>query len=129
MKKIIIKILVSFFSIALIIYSIISIIDCIQRISYIENSMIFYNIKKGTYLGIEIYRLVFYVITITSNILLFLLVNIKDLDYLTSSLIKAIKEHRASTAEQRKAKKQAKLQAEIAEKQAKLDEIKKDVTE
>ena len=52
-----------------------------------------------------------------------------DFQFLTSSLIKSIKEHRASTAEQRKAKKQAKLQAEIAEKQAELDEMKKDITE
>ena len=65
----------------------------------------------------------YYSVTLIFSILFFLVVNFKDLQFVTVSTIQLIKEHREKTSEERKAKKQAKLSQEIAQKQAELDEL------
>lgn len=125
MNRKILKIIFSIFSTFCLVTSIYAIIKCSKNLREIFQDELLYSIDNTHFVKFEIYQIVFFAFCCLSNILLFLIINFKDLQFLTSSLIKSIKEHRASTAEQRKAKKQAKLQAEIAEKQAELDEMKK----
>ena len=138
-KKIILKTIVNFIFLAVVIYSITCIVQCFIKIDDLkEQELLIGEFSQSGinasrhikyFLKYKNYELIFFLICAACNFLCFLIINLKDLQFLTNSLIKTIKEHRASTAEQRKAKKQAKLQAEIAEKQAKLDEMKKDITE
>ena len=118
MKKIILKFLVSLFSIFLFVLSIIDIIDYIQQIIQMTAS---YELTIRDFLPYLI-RQILYLIT---SILLFLIVNIKGLNFLTQSLTDITKKRYLNNKEKRLAKKQADLEREIAEKQAALDEMKK----
>jgi hypothetical protein len=62
------------------------------------------------------------IIQILFNLLIILVLFFKDIKILTVSIIQTIKEHKRTAPE----RKQARLQREIAKKQAELDELKKD---
>ena len=123
MKKIFIKIVLSVFSLFSIIFSIVTIFQSVQNISYYQD------IKGNAYwllmskdsvefaLGFETYRLIFWIVCCISNLLFFLVVNFKGLQFVTISATQLIKEHNS------KENKRAKLSQEIAKKQAELDEL------
>lgn len=123
-SRLILKIIVSIFSIFFLLFSLYSNINCLK--SYIKlfsddhiKSYAYYDelVKSA------IKTIIFYGSTFLCSILFFLIVHFKGLRFVTNSLIVLIKEHRASTAEQRKEKKQAKLAREIAQKQAELEKM------
>lgn len=61
-------------------------------------------------------------LTLITNIAIFIFLNFKDFSYLTESMLKQWKDGKAKREEEKKAK----LQAEIAEKQALLDKLNKE---
>ena len=67
-----------------------------------------------------------YFFVLLASIILFLVINFKDLKFLTESLIEKFVSWRKDTEEERKENKQAKLKREIAEKQAELEKMKND---
>lgn len=71
------------------------------------------------------YTILFF-LNLIADVIIFIFLNFKDASYLTSSLFKKWNDGKAQREIEQKEKKQAKLQAEIAEKQAMLDEIKKE---
>ena len=120
--NIVVKILSTIFFIYFLVFSINEIFVYIEDFNFIRN---FYDGEKLA----DAYKQTFYymihcILSLFIAFFLFLLVNFKGLKFLTNSLIEQIKEHREKTAEERKTKKQAKLQAEIAQKQAELEEMK-----
>lgn len=70
--------------------------------------------------------LIFSISQIVINILFFIHLNIRDIPFLKQLVFKTYAENKERIKEERKEKKQAKLKAEIAEKQAMLDEMKKE---
>ncbi len=69
---------------------------------------------------------IFLSINLIADVIIFVFLNFKDASYLTSSLFKKWNDGKAQREVEQKEKKQAKLEAEIAEKQAMLDEMKKE---
>lgn len=70
----------------------------------------------------EIIRSILLSINLIADVIIFIFLNFKDASYLTSSLFKKWKDGKAKREEEKKAK----LQAEIAEKQALLDKLNKE---
>lgn len=69
---------------------------------------------------------IFLSINLIADVIIFISLNFKDASYLTSSLFKKWNDGKAQREVEQKEKKQAKLEAEIAERQAMLDEMKKE---
>ena len=124
-NKIFPKILIMVISCIFVIFSIIIFIDGL--ISTIESLKILQRAEPDRYqelLKLYIQRNIVYpFFTVILSILFFLVVNFKGMKFLTISFVQLIKEHREKTIDERKVKKQSKLEREIAQKQAKLDEI------
>lgn len=121
MKKNIIKISFSIISLLAFIFSIISIISAIKNLTYwgeAPNKQYWAYISEYAdfAIGFETYRLIFWIFCCISNVLFFLIVNIKGLRFVTDSLIETI-------SKKKKENKKAKLEREIAQKQAELDEL------
>lgn len=130
-KKTIIKICFSLISFLALIFSVFSVIDAIKQLSFYQDRIsdayvLQYQIDFSHFRRFEIHRLCFWVFCCISNFLFFLVINFKDLKFLTESIIEKFVSWRKDTEEERKENKQAKLQREIAEKQAELEKMKND---
>lgn len=77
-------------------------------------------------LPLNIAYTIIFSLNLIADVIIFIFLNFKDASYLTSSLFKKWKDGKAQREIEQKEKKQAKLEAEIAEKQAMLDEMKKE---
>lgn len=113
------------------IFSVFSVIDAIKQLSFYQDRIsdayvLQYQIDFSHFRRFEIYRLCFWVFCCISNFLFFLVINFKGLKFLTESIIEKFVSWRKDTEEERKENKQAKLQREIAEKQAELEKMKND---
>ena len=123
-KKFFIKIIISIFSICFLLCSLYSFFSYLfNQITYIKKYLILiddakYKNQQNTYF----LRILFqYFFVLLASIILFLVINFKDLKFLTESLIEKFVSWRKDTEEERKENKQAKLKREIAEKQAVLE--------
>ena len=130
-KKTLLKICLTLVSFFAVVVSVLSIIDSIKNLQIYQNkindsTMLSYRIDYVGFRLFEIHRLCFWVFCCISNFLFFLVINFKDLKFLTESLIEKFISWRKDTEEERKENKQAKLQREIAEKQAELEKMKND---
>lgn len=128
-KKTIIRICFSLISFLAFIFSVFSVIDAIKQLSFYQDRIsdayvLQYQIDFSHFRRFEIYRLCFWFFCCISNILFFLVINFKDLKFLTESIIEKFVSWRKDTEEERKENKQVKLQREIAEKQAELEKMK-----
>ena len=100
----------------------------------ISNIELLHKIKSPESLKIEIQEMIsnsiihciLFFLNIIADVIIFIFLNFKDASYLTSSLFKKWNDGKAQREIEQKEKKQAKLEAEIAEKQAMLDEMKKE---
>ena len=124
MKKIA-KVVFIVFSIFFLLFSIIALIDFfpdyINAVKVLEKKG-----EKNIFNFLCTKQLIKYICFSVCSILLFLVINFKDLKFLTESLIEKFVSWRKNTEEERKENKQAKLQREIAEKQAELEKMKND---
>lgn len=134
-KKSLIKIIISIFSMCFLIYSFIVLFDYIfKQIYHLKNlksylawgDNITYEELYNEQIVLFIKGLINNIINLLSSILLFLVINFKDLKFLTESIIEKFVSWRKDTEEERKENKQAKLQREISEKQAELEKMKND---
>ncbi len=121
MKKNIFKISFSIISFLAFIFSIISIISAIKNLTYwgeAPNKQYWAYISEYAdfAIGFETYRLIFWIFCCINNILFFLVINIKGLRFATESLIETI-------SKKKKGNRKAKLEREIAQKQAELNEL------
>lgn len=127
-KKSLIKIIISIFSICFLLFSF------YLFFSYLFQQITFFQKYKSIFSDLEYKRQITYFIrtifqyffNLLASILLFLVINFKDLKFLTESIIEKFVSLRKDTEEERKENKQAKLQREIAEKQAELEKMKND---
>lgn len=127
-KKSLIKIIISIFSICFLLFSF------YLFFSYLFQQITFFQKYKSIFSDLEYKRQITYFIrtifqyffNLLASILLFLVINFKDLKFLTESIIEKFVSWRKDTEEERKENKQAKLQREIAEKQAELEKMKND---
>lgn len=127
-KKSLIKIIISIFSICFLLFSF------YLFFSYLFQQITFFQKYKSIFSDLEYKRQITYFIrtifqyffNLLASILLFLVINFKGLKFLTESIIEKFVSWRKDTEEERKENKQAKLQREIAEKQAELEKMKND---
>ena len=127
-KKSLIKIIISIFSICFLLFSF------YLFFSYLFQQITFFQKYKSIFSDLEYKRQITYFIrtifqyffNLLASILLLLVINFKDLKFLTESIIEKFVSWRKDTEEERKENKQAKLQREIAEKQAELENMKND---
>lgn len=128
-KKFFIKIIISIFSICFLLCSLYSFFSYLfNQITYIKKYLILIDDAKYKNQQITYFlRMLFqYFFVLLASIILFLVINFKDLKFLTESLIEKFVSWRKDTEEERKENKQAKLKREIAEKQAVLEKMKND---
>lgn len=127
-KKSLIKIIISIFSICFLLFSF------YLFFSYLFQQITFFQKYKSIFSDLEYKRQITYFIrtifqyffNLLASILLFLVINFKGLKFLTESIIEKFVSWRKDTEKERKENKQAKLQREIAEKQAELEKMKND---
>ena len=127
-KKLLFKNFLIIFSFSAIIISVLSIINAVKNLKFYSDaySDVRYEVAFSNFRGFEIHRLCFWIFCCISNFLFFLVINFKGLKFLTESIIEKFVSWRKDTEEERKENKQAKLQREIAEKQAELEKMKND---
>lgn len=128
-KKYIFKIIVTLFFAVVAIYSIICVIKCFSKIVNLKDNAIL--MGEGYYqdntfsqhikylLRYKTYELIFFLVCAFSNGFCLLILNLKDLQFLTESILEKTKKYREK-------KKKEKLEMDIAKKQAMLEEMKKD---
>ena len=120
MKKTI-KLLISVFSVICFSFSVFSVIKGISNIKYYSNKEFLFYLDRGYFVKFEIWSIIFWIICCLSNLLLFLIINIKSLKFITDSLIEKIAKKKKENEPIRKEKALQKKQEQL---QALQDEIK-----
>lgn len=127
-KNVILKILIDFL---LVVFSIVLVYLFVQNIKNIKwlYSIHIEDAKLSTKIRLlypSYINVILSIGQIAINLLFFIHLNIKDIPFLKQLVFKTYAENKERIKEGKKEKKQAKLEAEIAEKQAMLDEMKKE---
>lgn len=126
-KKIIFKTIISAVCFTFFIFILLlSIKNCKNCISLLQHYKQVDGIHPEDYQSISNYyltNLVYHILCPIPPLLLLVVIWLSDFKIISISLIKTVKEYRIKTAEQREAKRQAKIQRKIAQKQAEIERL------